>query len=188
MRRIILIIFLFSIFLHSNDFDIEVDENLETKLKPSVFDDEMNLTKLSTMGYISIFSKSLNKGFKLKVDNSLVAIGIIPLAKDWKLKDNNLKFSNILEDISLLGYGNYMGEGKKKEEEKYKCLDKKLSIINTLTENKRLFIVAINKDTNKFYQQYYGDYKEVITFENCIESNTYTIKRRLFDTNYEIRK
>jgi len=136
MRRIILIIFLFFTFLHSNNFDVEVDKNLETKLKPNIFDDDMDFTKLSTNGYISIFSKSLNKEFKLRIINSLVVKGIIPLVKDWELKNNNLKFSNIPDDISLIGYGSYMGEKKKKKEAQkdYVCSNGKLDVNNIRTK------------------------------------------------------
>jgi len=187
MRRIILIIFLFFTFLHSNNFDVEVDKNLETKLKPNIFNDDMDFTKLSTSGYISIFSKSLNKEFKLRVINSLVVKGIIPLVKDWELKNNNLKFSNIPDDISLIGYGSYMGEKKKKKEaqQDYVCSNGKLDVNNIDSGNKKLFIIVINKNTNKFYKQYYGDFKKIITFKNCIENNTYIIKKRFFNENYE---
>jgi len=187
MRRIILIIFLFFTFLHSNNFDVEIDKNLETKLKPNIFNDDMDFTKLSTSGYISIFSKSLNKEFKLRVINSLVVKGIIPLVKDWELKNNNLKFSNIPDDISLIGYGSYMGEEKKKKEleKDYTCSNGKLVVNNISRSDKKLFIIVINKNTNKFYSQYYGDFKKIITFKNCIENNTYIIKKRFFNENYE---
>ena len=187
MRRIILIIFLFSIFLYSNDFDIEVNENLETKLKASIFDDDMNFTKLSINGYIHIFSKTLNKEFKLKVVNSLVIKGIIPLSDDWKFKKNNFKFSNIPYKTSLIGYGNYMGEENKKKKEEHICSNEKLSIKN-ITKDKKLFIIAINTSTKKFYKQYYGNFKEIITFDKCIENNTYIVKRKLFNIDYEVKK
>ena len=69
----------------------------------------------------------------------------------------------------------------------YLCSNEKLSIKNT-TKDKKLFIIVINKNTNKFYKQYYGNFKEIITFNNCIKNNTYIVKRKLFNIDYEVKK
>ena len=184
MRRIILLNFLLSISCYAEELKAKVNQELVTEVKPNAFStSKIDFKKISKSNFISIFSPSLNKEFKLKIDTSSVLKGIIPLSDDWKIKDINFNFDNTINEQSVMGDGQYLGKDKSKykiiNKRELVCRNNELNVINSSNKT-NMFLIIFNKRTGRFFEQFYGKYKENKGFKDCIENNIYIVRTKFF--------
>lgn len=180
MRRVFFISFLFFSSCYGSSLDVEISTYLITKVKKSAWSDgNIDFTKKFKKKFVTVYSKNLDKEYKLKIINSSLLKGIIPFADDWKIKNSTFTFNNLISEQSLLGNGAYLGNNKNQvEEEKKICKDNCFSIKNYSNQD-MMFIVAFNQRTKKILQ-HYGKFKKNDKFNDCINSDEYVIKKVFF--------